>query len=81
MLSLFEVLERYRALAKPYGETVALSAFGLSVDETSQLFTALDEDYHISRFLRFSRLDGQLYRIDGEEVTHVAIDPGIHDLL
>ncbi|HUL32280.1 MAG TPA: hypothetical protein VL128_00235 [Candidatus Eisenbacteria bacterium] len=81
MLSLIEILERYTTLAKPFGEHVALSTFGLSVEETSKLFTALDEDYHISRFLRFSCLEGQRYLVDGEEVTHVALEPGIHDLL
>lgn len=81
MLSLKEVVDRYSALAKTSSEPVALSAFGLSDDETSRLFTGLDEDYHISRYLHFSLATGQSYSIDGEEVTHVAIDPGIVSLL
>jgi hypothetical protein len=81
MLSLKEVVERYRSLAQSAGEPVALSAFHLGVDETSRLFTALDEDYHISRYLHFSCGSGGRYTIDGEEVTHVSIDLAISSLL
>ena len=81
MLTLKEVADRYASLAKSFGEPVALSAFKLVPDETSRLFTALDEDYHISRFLHFSLGAGQSYVIGGEAVTHVAIDAGISSLL
>ena len=81
MLSLKEMVDRYASLAKSFGEPVALSAFDLSPEEASQLFTALDEDYHISRFLHFTNGTGQSYFIDGEAVTHVAIDQAISSLL
>jgi hypothetical protein len=81
MLSLKEVVDRYQALAGSTGASVLLSAFGLSPQETSRLFSALDEDYHISRFLHFSCAKGQRYHVAGEDVTHVSIDPGISSLL
>jgi len=81
MLTLKEMVDRYTSLAKSFGEPVALSAFQLSSEETSHLFNALDEDYHISRFLHFSLGQGQNYFVDGETVTHVAIDAGISSLL
>jgi hypothetical protein len=81
MLSLKEVVDRYTALAKPNGEPVPLSAFHLPLEETSRLFSSLDEDYHISRFLHFSCKEGQRYNIDGEDVTHVSIDAAIFSIL
>lgn len=81
MMNLREIVERYSALAGNFGDPVALSAFGLSAQETERLFASFDEDYHISRFLHFSAADGQRYEISGEAVTHVAMDPDIHSLL
>ena len=81
MLSLQEVVHRYTSLAPSFGEPVPLSAFNLTPEETSSLFTSLDEDYHISRYLHFSRGTGTRYMIEGEEVTHIRIDPGISSLL
>jgi hypothetical protein len=80
MLSLKELVERYTALAGKLGVPVPLSAFGFSEDETRNVFSAFDEDYHISRFLHFSNADGQRYTISGEDATHVAIEPAIHSL-
>ena len=81
MLSLKEVVDRYSALANQSGAPVALEAFALTPEETAKLFTALDEDYHISRYLHFSSGAGQRYQIGQEQVTHVAVDPGISSLL
>ncbi|HXY01711.1 MAG TPA: hypothetical protein VEI54_12380 [Candidatus Limnocylindrales bacterium] len=81
MMTLKEVVDRYNALAGKGGKPVPLSALGLSVDDTVRLFTALDEDYHISRYLHFSRAEGQGYRLGEETVTHVAIDEAISTLL
>jgi len=81
MMNLREVVERYAALAGNFGNSVALSAFGLNEQETRNLFSAFDEDYHISRFLHFSHADGRVYEVSGETVTHVAIDPAIDSLL
>jgi hypothetical protein len=81
MMNLREVVDRYSALSKDWGDPVALSAFALTPEETSSLFGALDEDYHISRFLHFSRSTGQNYDVSGERVTHIAIDPAIASVL
>ena len=81
VIDLKEVVERYAALAGNFGNPLALTAFGLSVEETQNVFSSFDEDYHISRFLHFSRAEGQSYSVSGETVTHVAIDPSIYSLL
>ena len=81
MMTLKMAIERYRALAPGWGVPVALSDFGLSPTETEKLFNGLDEDYHISRHLHFSVRGGQTYRISGEEVTHVAIDEAISNVM
>lgn len=81
MLSLKQVVERYRAAAAKFGDAVPLSSFGLTPDETQNLFAALDEDYHISRFLQFSKQEGTAYIISGSEATHVAISAEIETVL
>ena len=81
MLSLKELVQRYAALAGNFGAPVALSSFGLSADETENAFTALEQDYHISRFLHFSSTEGKRFTISGEAATHVAIEPAIYSLL
>ncbi len=81
MLSLKEVVDRYSSLAKQWGEPVALEAFALDPEETISLFTSLDEDYHISRFVNFSLGRGRLYLISGNPSTHIQIDASIRDLL
>ena len=81
MLSLREVADRYLAAAGKFGEPAALSAFQLSPAETQALFNALDEDYHLSRFLHFSSVAGEAYIISGASVTHVSIDSGIESML
>jgi hypothetical protein len=81
LMSLREVVERYAALAEGFGKPVALSAFGLGARETENVFAGFDEDYHISRYLHFSRGEGETYTISGEAVTHVAIDERVYALL
>ncbi len=81
MLSLREVVNRYLAVAGKFGESVALSAFQLSPAEIQALFNVLDEDYHLSRFLHFSHVEGEAYVISGASVTHLSIDPGIQSML
>jgi hypothetical protein len=80
MLSLRDLMERYTELAGKPGVPVRLSAFGFSEEETQNVFSAFDEDYHISRFLHFSNTDGEKYMISGEAATHVAIEPAIRSL-
>ena len=81
MINLREVVERYATLAGTFGNPVALSDFGLTAEETANLFSTFEEDYHISRFLHFSGDEGTSYSISGEAVTHVAIDPAIYSIL
>ena len=81
MMSLKELYRVYIAIAAKPGEAVPLAAFQLSVEETEKLFSILDEDYHISRFFHFSDAAGAKFTIDGESVTHVAIDPEISSIL
>jgi hypothetical protein len=81
MITLKLLVDRYNKLASQAGAPVALAAFGLSSAETEKLFSTLDEDYHISRHLRFSKTQGQTFRISGEEVTHVTLDAAIRNLL
>ena len=81
MKNLSEIVDRYSSLATSFGEPVALDAFALSTEETQALFSALDEDYHISRFLHFSCVDGSTFLISGEPATHVSIEPAIRSLL
>ncbi len=81
MLSLRELVDRYRALAQDFGKPVPLAAFEFTRAETEKVFANFDEDYHISRFLHFSELDGMPFLINGEVVTHVAIDSEIETIL
>jgi len=82
MMSLTDLVARYRSLTGgSFGTPVALSAFALSHQETEQIFSAYDEDYHIGRFFHFSHSDGAAYVIDGERATHVAIDAEIASIL
>jgi hypothetical protein len=81
MMNLRELVDRYKSLVGHFGEPVALAAFGLSAEETVKLFTAIDEDYHISRFLNFEMGQGRGYQISGNPVTHVRIEEGILALL
>jgi hypothetical protein len=81
MWSVQQLVERYVALAGGFGKAAALSQFGLSVGETVATFSGFDEDYHISRYLHFSNLEGNSYLIGGEQVTHLSIDKSIKEIL
>ncbi len=81
MLTLREVVDRYLAAAGKFGVPVALSAFQLSPAEIQALFNVLDEDYHLSRFLHFSHVEGEAYVISGARVTHLSIASGIQSML
>jgi hypothetical protein len=81
MLSLQELYRVYTAIAGNPGEPVPLSAFKFSKEETEKLFSIFDEDYHISRFFHFTEGGDEKYSINGENATHVAIDPEITSIL
>lgn len=80
-MTLRELVRRYVALGGAFGVAVALSTFGLTSEETESVFSGYDEDYHISRFLHFSCVDGARFVIDGEPATHVSIDQEIETIL
>ncbi|MBS1842244.1 MAG: hypothetical protein JSS69_15725 [Acidobacteria bacterium] len=81
-LSLQELVQRYRGLVHAFGDPVAISQFGFSIEEADRLFSDLDEDYHISRFFNFTEESGaQRHSINGFPATHVAIDPEIESIL
>jgi hypothetical protein len=81
MMNLKEVVERYRKLAPRFCVPVSLSCFDLGAEETTKLFSSLDEDYHISRFFHFSNVAGKRFEVSGEVATHVAIDEEIKTVL
>jgi hypothetical protein len=81
MMNLKELYRVYLGIAGRPGEPIPLSAFQLAKEETEKLFSIFDEDYHISRFFHFSEAGGEKYLVDGENVTHVAIDPEIVSIL
>ena len=80
-MNLRELVQRYAELAGKFGTPVALGSFSLSNAETERVFSGYDEDYHISRFLHFSELEGTRYTIDGIAATHVAMDAEIETIL
>jgi hypothetical protein len=81
MMSLQELVAKYRSLAGEFGQPVALVAFALTPAETERLFSGYDEDYHISRFFHFSEMDGEKVSINGIPATHVSLDPEIQSIL
>jgi hypothetical protein len=80
-MQLHEVVEKYSAVVREFGEPVELARFGLSREETEKLFSSLDEDYHISRFFHFINGAGQAFTINDFPYTHVAIDAAILEIL
>ncbi|HZS71973.1 MAG TPA: hypothetical protein VFA13_09060 [Candidatus Acidoferrum sp.] len=80
-MSLRELVTRYLSAAIEFGIPVALSAFALTPQDTERIFTAYDQDYHVSRFLRFSNSVGPVYVIDGQPATHVTMDQQIRSIL
>lgn len=82
MITLRELVERYRSLAKTFGEPVTLAAFRLSTIETERVFSSYDEDYHISRFFHFSDAGSPAkFSINGVPATHVSLDAEIETIL
>ncbi len=80
-MDLNEVTRKYLEISGGYGRPVALADFGLAAGEIERVFSAFDEDYHISRFFHFSADTRTPYHINGFEHTHVAIDAEIQSIL
>ncbi|MCL4522663.1 MAG: hypothetical protein M1451_01980 [Acidobacteria bacterium] len=53
-MNLRETVDKYLEIAGDFDRAVPLEDFGLSQEETERHFSALDEDYHISRYVHFS---------------------------
>jgi hypothetical protein len=81
IMSLRDLVRLYLSRTGNFGEPVALSAFDLTKAETERLFSGYDEDYHISRFFRFSEAPGEKYSINGIPATHVSLDSEIQSIL
>lgn len=84
MISLRELVNRYLAASGGFGKPAALAAFELPAAETERLFSAYDEDYHISRFFHFSEapeLAATKFCVNGIAITHVALDAEIQSIL
>ncbi len=80
-MTLREVVEKYLAVAGGFAFLAPLAEFGLERKEIERIFGALDEDYHISRYLHFSQVSGPAYTINGFEQTHISIDQEIQSIL
>ena len=80
-MTLRQIVEKYLAIAGGFGFLAPLADFGLQRNDTERVFSAFDEDYHLSRFLHFSQVSGTAYSIDGFEQTHVTIDAEIESIL
>lgn len=80
-MSLKQIVEKYLAIAGGFTFLAPLADFGLERGDVERIFSALDEDYHISRFFHFSQVSGTAYLIDGFEQTHISIDADIQSVL
>jgi len=80
-ITLREAVDKYLAVGRDFGVPVALAALGLSREQVESMFSAFDEDYHISRYLHFECADGVNYQIGGFPQTHVVIDAEIQSIL
>lgn len=80
-MTLAELVALYRKAAAKFGAPVPISAFGLPSGEISKILSGFDEDYHISRFFRFSNGDGTPVSVNGVPVTHLSLDPEIESIL
>jgi hypothetical protein len=80
-MTLSEIVEKYLSIAGGFTFLAPLADFGMERSEVERLFSALDEDYHISRYFHFSQVSGPAYLIDGFDQTHISIDEEIQSVL
>jgi hypothetical protein len=80
-MNLNEAVKKYLQISGGYGRPVALVDFGLPVDQTEHIFSAFDEDYHISRYFHFTSSAGTTYKLNGFDYTHVTMDAEIYAIL
>lgn len=80
-MTLRQIVDKYLAIAGGFAFLAALADFGLERAEAERIFSAFDEDYHISRYLHFSQVSGPAYNINGFEQTHISIDADVQSIL
>jgi hypothetical protein len=80
-MTLSQLVSKYLIVSGGYGRPAALADFGLGRVWTEQIFSTLDEDYHISRYFHFTSAEGDAYKINGFDHTHVSIDAEIQSVL
>jgi len=80
-MSLREIVDKYLAAAGGYGKTIPISALGLGRRDAEIVFSALDEDYNISRYFHFQCAAGANYEINGFPQSHVSIDSEVQSIL
>lgn len=80
-MTLHEIVDKYLAVAGGFAFLAPLADFGMNRGEAERIFSALDEDYHISRYFHFSQVSGPAYNINGFEQTHISIDEDIQSVL
>ena len=80
-MTLSQIVEKYLAIAGGFAFLAPLADFGMERGEAERIFSALDEDYHISRYFHFSQVSGPAYLINGFEQTHISIDEEIQSVL
>ena len=90
-MDLAEFVRKYTEISAGFGGAVHLSQFGLSKAQTEKLISAFDDDYQISRYMVLSRErdeelvsyapEARVYSINGFEVSHVSLAPGVRRLL
>ena len=84
-LELAQLVQSYLKVAGEYGKPVALSSLPFPKDELERVFSAFDEDYHISRFFHFAcaaeTAERDIYRVNAFPQTHVSIDADIQSIL
>jgi hypothetical protein len=91
VMDLAEFVKKYTELSAGFVRAVHLSEFGLCKAETEKVISTFDDDYQISRYMVLSRQpdedlvshpsDARVYAINGFEVSHVSLAPGIRKLL
>ena len=80
-MTLRELVQKYLAIAGGFTFLAPLAEFGLDRGEVERVFSAYDEDYHISRFFHFSQVSGPAFLINGFEQTHISMDEEIQSIL
>ena len=80
-MNLNEIVKKYLQISGGYGRPLALADFGLDRAQTERVFSAFDEDYHISRYFHFTSSAGISYKLNGFDYTHVSMDCEINAIL